>query len=159
METTKTTPRTTTHACRPGLASVGLYAAAGLSATIAVAVLRDQLLERTVAGHAASVYAGTGAEADSGLLYGLLYATAAVLTLAWWGAARAARSSRKALRWLGIAAAASLTVALAATLLMVSEYGERLFQPQWGLFTAAALLPAGWAVAVAIRERRRPERR
>jgi len=123
-----------------------------LSAALAVAAIVDQLGGHSLSDHATAVYAPYGTRPDPGLLYGLVYAVAAIGALLWLLVLRAVRSGRRSALALTLLVTA-ITAALAVLLLTSSEYGARIFPPLWGIL--AVLPPAAGLVALV----RRPEPR
>jgi hypothetical protein len=122
---------------RPPIALVLL--AVVLAAVLAIAALVDQVGGRSLMQHATALYAPHGKDADSGLMYGLLYSIAATGILFW---LLVLRSVRTRSRWAVALTAAVTTIgaALAMLLLGAREYGEQIFPIQWGII--ALLSPA-----------------
>jgi hypothetical protein len=126
-------------------------AAMALSIVLAAAAIADQVGGRTLVDHAAAVYASSGEQPSAGLLYGLVYSVAAIDTLLWLPALRAARSHRRSAPVLAVTGIV-VSAGLAVLLLVSSEYGERIFPPLWGVL---AILPAvAGVVAIAFLLRR-----
>lgn len=126
-------------------------AAAGLSLVLAAVAIVDQLGSAELLAHAEGLYAAHGVAVSGGLIYGLLYAVAAVNVLAWLGVALGATTR---VRWHFLAAtgvAALLTLAMGVTLLTAGEYGGQVFPARWGLL---ALLPLAAALVGLLRFRR-----
>jgi hypothetical protein len=124
--------------------------AIALSAALAVAAIVDQAGGRSLADHVTAMYAPYGQQPDPGLLYGLVYAVAAVGALLWLLVVRAVRSHRRSAPVLAVVMTA-ITAALALLLLVASEYGSRIFPPLWGIL---AFLPAAaGALAVVLLRR------
>jgi hypothetical protein len=124
--------------------------AIALSAALAVAAIVDQAGGRSLADHVTAMYAPYGKQPDPGLLYGLVYAVAAVGALLWLLVVRAVRSHRRSAPVLAVVMTV-ITAALALLLLVASEYGSRIFPPLWGIL---AFLPAAaGALAVALLRR------
>ena len=133
-------------------AARAVYLAVALSAVLAVAAIIDQAGGRSLADHAAAMYAPYGKRPDPNLLYGLVYTVAAVGALLWLPVIRAARSRRRSAPILA-AVVTTITAALALLLLASSEYGTQIFPPLWGIL--ALLPPAAGAFAVVLLRRRR----
>lgn len=115
-----------------------VLAAGALSVVLAAAGIVDQGGAQSLVHHANTVYASSGKQPTSGVLYGLLYTVAAVDAVLWlavWGVVRFRRRLGGALAVVTVVVSASLGV----TLLAASEYGSRIFPPVWGIL---ALLPA-----------------
>lgn len=129
------------------MASRALQAAAALALLLAVAALIDQLSGRTLAAHTVAMYRGHGVEVDPNLPYVMTYLAAGVLVVLWGAAIGIARLGRL---W-GLGATVSVTAvngAVALTLALVTEYGERVFPPLWGVIAA---LPAIAGVVATVR--------
>jgi hypothetical protein len=142
-------PEPTTRNWRAAARAVLL--AVALSAVLVVAAIIDQAGGRSLADHAAAMYAPYGQRPDPSLLYGLVYAVAAVGALLWLPVIRSVRSRRRSARALAVVVT-TITAALALLLLGVSEYGTQIFPPLWGIL---ALLPAAaGALAVVLLRRR-----
>lgn len=120
--------------------------AIGLSAVLAAAAVVDQTGGHSLTDHATAVYAPYGESPDGNLLYGLVYAVAAVGALLWLPVLRAVRSGRRSAPVLA-AAVSTVTAALALLLLASTEYGERIFPSLWGIL---ALLPAAAGVCATV---------
>lgn len=128
-------------------AARALYLAVALSAVLAVVAIIDQTGSRSLADHVTALYAPYGKRPDPGLLYGLVYAVAAMGALLWLPVARAVRSRRRSAMVLTVVVT-TVTAALALLLLGAREYGAQIFPPLWGIL---ALLPAAaGAFAVAL---------
>jgi hypothetical protein len=127
-------------------------AALALSALVGVTAIVDAQAGRTLADHAATMYAPYHAEPHPGLLYGLLITIAVVQAVIWSAALAGARSGRWA-RALA-ATATVVTVGFAVLLLAATEYGRSIFPPVWGVLD---LLPAaaGSVAVVLLRHRGR----
>ena len=126
--------------------------AVALSAVLVVAAIIDQTGSRSLADHAAAMYAPYGKRPDPNLLYGLVYTVAAVGSLLWLVVIRAVRSRRRSAPVLAVVVTA-ITAALALLLLASTEYGAQIFPPLWGIL---AILPAAaGALAVVLLRRRR----
>jgi hypothetical protein len=123
-----------------------------LSAALAVAAIIDQAGGRSLADHAATMYAPYGKQPDPYLLYGLIYAVAAVGALLWLAVIRAVRARRQSASVLAVVVTA-VTAALALLLFGASEYGTQIFPPLWGIL---AILPAVAGVFAVVLLRRRP---
>ncbi len=127
--------------------------AVALSAVLAVAAIIDQAGGRSLAGHVTEMYAPYGKRPDPGLIYGLVYAVAAVGALLWLPVLRAVRSRRRSAAVLAVVVTV-VTAGLALLLFVSSEYGSRIFPPLWGIL---ALLPAAaGALAVGLLRRAAP---
>ena len=125
--------------------------AVALSAVLVVTAIIDQTGGRSLADHAAAMYAPYGKQPDPNLLYGLLYTVATVGALLWLLVARSVRSRRRSAPVLAVVVT-TITAGLALLLLGTSEYGSQIYPPLWGVL---ALLPvAAGAVAVALLRRR-----
>lgn len=109
------------------------------AAAPAVAALVDQVSARSLMDHVSQMYAPHGKDADSALIYGLLYSIAATGMLLWLLVLRTVRTRN---RWAVVLTAAVTTVdaSLAVLLLSAREYGEQIFPTQWGII--ALLSPA-----------------
>ena len=129
--------------------------AVALSAILVVTAIIDQIGSRSLADHAAAVYAPYGKRSDPNLLYGLVYAVAAVGALLWLLVIRAVRSRSQSAPVLAVAVT-TITAALALLLLVSTEYGTRIFPPVWGIL--AILPPAAGILAVVLLFRRRQGR-
>jgi cytochrome bd-type quinol oxidase subunit 2 len=125
--------------------------AVALPAVLVVAAIIDQAGGRSLADHAAALYAPYGKEPDPNLLYGLLYAVAAVGALLWLLVIRSVRSRRRSAPVLAVVMTV-ITAGLGLLLLGASEYGSQLFPPLWGVL---ALLPAAAGAVTAVLLRRR----
>jgi hypothetical protein len=124
--------------------------AIALSAVLAVVAIVDQASGRSLADHVTAMYAPFGKRPDPGLLYGLVYAVAAVGALLWLLVVRAVRSHRRSAPVLAVVMTV-ITAGLALLLLVASEYGSRIFPPLWGIL---AFLPAAaGALAVVLLRR------
>ena len=135
--------------------SLSAAGAVVLSVVLAVAAIVDQAGGRSLAEHASAMYEPYGKDPNAGLLYGLVYAIAIVDLVLF---LLVLRGARQGTRTAGIVAVVAmlLTGSLALTLLLASEYGQRMYPSQWGLL---ALLPpvAGGLSAVQLL-RGRPRR-
>jgi hypothetical protein len=109
----------------------------------------DQTGGRSLADHAATMYAPYGKRPDPDLLYGLVYTVAAVGALLWLLVLRAVQSRGRSAPILTVVVTA-ITAALALLLLATAEYGTQIFPPLWGIL---AILPpaAGILAAVLLR--------
>jgi len=139
---------------RPGwpAASRAALLAVVLSAALAVVAIIDQAGGRSLADHVTAMYAPYGKQPDPDLLYGLVYAVAAVGALLWLAVIRAVRARRRSASVLAVVVTA-VTAALALLLFGVSEYGTQIFPPLWGIL---AILPAVAGVFAVVLLRRRP---
>jgi hypothetical protein len=136
-------------------AARAVYLAVALSAVLAVAAVIDQAGGRSLADHAAAMYAPYGKRPDPDLLYGLVYSVAAAGALLWLPVIRAVRSGRRSAPVLAMVVT-TITAALALLLLASTEYGAQIFPPLWGIL---AILPtAAGALAVVLLFRRRQGR-
>lgn len=126
-----------------------------LTAVLPLAALIDQRGSRSLESYSVSMYETYDVHPDPGLIYGLLYAVAAVAAVVWLLALLVAWSGR---RWTATAVitATVLTALQATTLLSVSEYGQRIFPAQWGLLAAIPPLAGIAAAALALGRRRSP---
>jgi hypothetical protein len=125
--------------------------AVALSAVLVVVAIIDQAGGRSLAGHAAAMYAPYGKRPDPSLLYGLVYTVAAVGALLWLLVLRAVRSRGRSAPILAVVVT-TVTGALALLLLATSEYGTQIFPPLWGIL--AALPAVAGALAVLLLRRR-----
>lgn len=123
-----------------------------LSAVLAVVAIIDQAGGRSLADHVTAMYAPYGKQPDPDLLYGLVYAVAAVGALLWLAVIRAVRARRRSASVLAVVVTV-ITAALALLLFGVSEYGTQIFPPLWGIL---AILPAVAGVSAVVLLRRRP---
>ena len=125
--------------------------AVALSAILVLAAIIDQAGSRSLADHAAVMYAPYGKRPDPNLLYGLVYTVAVAGALLWLPVIRAVRSRRRSAPVLAVVVT-TITAALALLLLASTEYGAQIFPPLWGIL---AILPAAaGALAVALLRRR-----
>jgi len=133
-------------------ASRAVLLAIALSMVLVVVAIIDQAGGRSLADHAAAMYAPYGKQPDPNLLYGLLYTAAVVGALLWLLVIRSVRSRRRSAPVLTVVMTV-ITAGLGLLLLGASEYGSQLFPPLWGVL---ALLPAaaGAVAAVLLRRRR-----
>ena len=132
-------------------AARAVYLAVALSAVLVAVAIIDQTGGRSLADHAAAMYAPYGKRPDPNLLYGLVYTVAAVGALLWLPVVRSVRSHRRSARVLAVVVS-TITAALALLLLGTSEYGTQIFPPLWGIL---AILPAAaGALAVVLLRRR-----
>lgn len=124
-----------------------------LSAVLVVVAIIDQAGGRSLAEHAAAIYAPYGKRPDPSLLYGLVYAVAAIGALLWLLVLRVVQSRGRSAPILTVVVT-TVTAALALLLLVSSEYGAQIFPPLWGVL---AILPAaaGILAAVLLRSGRR----
>ena len=146
-ETSYHPPEPTTRNWR-GAASAVLLAIA-LSAVLVVVAIIDQAGGRSLADHAAAMYAPYGKRPDPSLLYGLVYTVAAVGALLWLLVLRVVRSRGRSAPILAVVVT-TVTGALALLLFVSSEYGAQIFPPLWGIL---AILPAAAGVLAAVRLR------
>ena len=134
-------------------ASCAVLLAIVLSAVLVVVAIIDQAGGRSLAELAAAIYAPYGKRADPSLLYGLVYAVAAIGALLWLLVLRVVQSRGRSAPILTVVVT-TVTAALALLLLVSSEYGAQIFPPLWGVL---AILPAaaGILAAVLLRSGRR----
>lgn len=127
--------------------------AIALSAVLAVVAIVDQAGGRSLADHAAAMYAPYGKRPDPDLLYGLVYTVAAVGALLWLPVIRSVRSRGRSARVLAVVVTL-ITAGLALLLLVSTEYGAQIFPSRWGIL---AFLPAaaGTFAVVLLRPQRR----
>lgn len=152
-EMTATSARTLAPKTRGnGPALAALWAAVGLSAVLAVATIVDQASVHALRDHSVEMYEPYGVPANPGALYAILYTVAVLGALFWIPAIPGARKGRL---WSAIVTVAGVVVAggLALTLFAVSEYGEPLYPPVWGVL--ALLPPVAGVVAAVLLFRRR----
>ncbi len=112
----------------------------------------DQTGGRSLADHAAAMYAPYGKRPDPNLLYGLVYTVAAVGALLWLLVLRAVQSRGRSAPILTVVVT-TVTAALALLLLVSTEYGAQIFPPLWAIL--AILPPAAGILAVVVLRRRR----
>ena len=124
-----------------------------LSAVLVVVAIIDQAGGRSLAEHAAAMYAPYGKRPDPSLLYGLVYAVATIGTLLWLLVLRVVQSRGRSAPILTVVVT-TVIAALALLLLVSSEYGAQIFPPLWGVL---AILPAaaGILATVLLRSGRR----
>ena len=134
-------------------ASRAVLLAIVLSAVLVVVAIIDQAGGRSLAEHAAAIYAPYGKRPDPSLLYGLVYTVAAMGVLLWLLVLRVVQSRGRSAPILTVAVT-TVTAALALLLLVSREYGAAIFPPLWGVL---AILPvaAGILAAVLLRSGRR----
>jgi hypothetical protein len=127
--------------------------AIALSVVLVVVAIIDQAGGRSLADHAAAIYAPYGKRPDPSLLYGLVYTVAAIGAALWLLVLRVVQSRGRSAPILTVAVT-TVTAALALLLLVSSEYGAQIFPPLWGVL---AFLPAaaGILAAVLLRSGRR----
>jgi len=144
-------PEPTTRNWRAAARAVLL--AIALSAVLVVVAIIDQAGGRSLAEHAAAIYAPYGKRPDPSLLYGLVYAVAAIGALLWLLVLRVVQSRGRSAPILTVAVT-TVTAALALLLFVSREYGAQVFPPLWGIL---AILPAaaGILAAVLLRSGRR----
>jgi hypothetical protein len=123
--------------------------AIALSAVLVVVAIIDQAGGRSLADHAAAMYARDGKRPDPSLLYGLVYTVAAVGVLLWLLVLRVVQSRGRSAPILAVVVT-TVTGALALLLFVSSEYGAQIFPPLWGVL---AILPAAAGVLAAVRLR------
>jgi hypothetical protein len=132
-------------------AARAVYLAVALSAVLVVVAIIDQTGGRSLADHAAAMYAPYGKRPDPSLLYGLIYTVAAVGALLWLLVLRAVQSRGRSAPILAVVVT-TVTGALALLLLGTSEYGAQIFPSLWGIL---AVLPAAAGALAAVLLRRR----
>jgi hypothetical protein len=129
-------------------AGAGVIGAVGsavaLSVLLGLAALVDQVVVDSLSDHAAAMYAPHGQEPDGAVLYGSIYAVAAVGAALWTLTLRPARSRSRFAPILTVGAVA-VAGSLALALLLATEYGSPVFPPVWGML--AALSPVAGTVA------------
>ena len=123
-----------------------------LSAVLVVVAIIDQTGGRSLADHVAAMYAPYGKRPDPSLLYGLVYAVAAIGALLWLLVLRVVQTRGRSAPILAVVVT-TVTGALALLMLVSSEYGAQIFPPLWGVL--AVLPAAAGAVAVVLLRRRR----
>lgn len=124
-----------------------------LSAVLVVVAIIDQTGGRSLADHVTTMYAPYGKRPDPSLLYGLVYAVAAIGALLWLLVLRVVQSRGRSAPILTVAVT-TVTAVLALLLFVSREYGAPIFPPLWGVL---AILPAaaGILAAVLLRSGRR----
>ena len=125
-----------------------------LSAVLVVVAIIDQTGGRSLADHVTTMYAPYGKRPDPSLLYGLVYAVAAIGALLWLLALRVVQSRGRSAPILTVVVT-TVTAALALLLLVSSEYGAQIFPPLWGIL---AVLPPAAGILAAVLLRRRSGR-
>ena len=100
------------------------------------------------------MYAPYGKHPDPSLLYGLVYAVAAIGALLWLLVLRLVQSRGRSAPILTVVVT-TVTAALALLLLVSSEYGAQIFPPLWGIL---AVLPPAAGILAAVLLRRRSGR-
>jgi hypothetical protein len=125
-----------------------------LSAVLVVVAIIDQTGGRSLADHVTTMYAPHGKRPDPSLLYGLVYAVAAIGALLWLLVLRVVQSRGRSAPILTVVVTA-VTAALALLLLVSSEYGAQIFPPLWGIL---AVLPPAAGILAAVLLRRRSGR-
>jgi hypothetical protein len=124
-----------------------------LSAVLVVVAIIDQAGGRSLAEHAATIYAPYGKRPDPSLLYGLVYTVAAVGALLWLLVLRVVQSRGRSAPILAVVVT-TVTAALALLLFVSREYGAQIFPPLWGIL-ASLPAAAGILAAVLLRSGRR----
>ena len=122
-----------------------------LSAVLVVVAIIDQTGGRSLANHVTTMYAPHGKRPDPSLLYGLVYAVAAIGALLWLLVLRVVQSRGRSAPILTVVVT-TVTAALALLLLVSSEYGAQIFPPLWGIL--AVLPPAAGILATVLLRRR-----
>ena len=125
-----------------------------LSAVLAVVAIIDQTGGRSLADHVTTMYAPYGKRPDPSLLYGLVYAVAAIGALLWLLVLRVVQSRGRSAPILTVVVT-TVTAALALLLFVSSEYGAQIFPPLWGIL---AVLPPAAGILAAVLLRRRSGR-
>ena len=125
-----------------------------LSAVLVVVAIIDQTGGRSLADHVTTMYAPYGKRPDPSLLYGLVYAVAAIGALLWLLVLRVVQSRGRSAPILTVVVT-TVTAALALLLLVSSEYGAQIFPPLWGIL---AVLPPAAGILAAVLLRRRSGR-
>jgi hypothetical protein len=123
-----------------------VYLAIVLSAVLVVVAIIDQTGGRSLAEHAAAIYAPYGKRPDPSLLYGLVYTVAAVGALLWLLVLRVVQSRGRSAPILAVVVT-TVTAALALLLFVSREYGAQIFPPLWGVL---AILPAAAGILAAV---------
>ncbi|MFT4201002.1 hypothetical protein [Gordonia sp. (in: high G+C Gram-positive bacteria)] len=113
------------------------------AALLAAAAGVDQASTHQLIDHASAIYAPNGKTAAPAIVYGILYAVAAVSLTVWTTAALAAR--RRGLGIVALTTATVVTIASALGLFTVAEYGSVLYPPVWGLLALIPLIPGAAA--------------
>ena len=126
-----------------------------LSAVLVVVAIIDQTGGRSLANHVTTMYAPYGKRPDPSLLYGLVYAVAAIGALLWLLALRVVQSRGRSAPILTVVVT-MVTAALALLLLVSSEYGAQIFPPLWGIL---GVLPPAAGILAAVLLRRRGGRK
>jgi len=120
-----------------GAAVTAMEAGLVLTLVALAALIVDQATVHSISDHVAALYGPLGLHPDPNELFGILYATGAIGVLLWltmiWGVRRHRRWARGAASLVCLAATAS-----ALLVLLVSEYGTRIFPTVWGI---VGLLP------------------
>jgi hypothetical protein len=119
-------------------ADYAIVVAIALSVVLAAAAIIDQAGGHTLTNHADAVYASSGKQPSSSLLYGLVYTVAVIDALLWLLVLRLAHSYRRPTAILAVIVIA-ISAGLAVLLLVSSEYDAQIFPPLWGIL---AILPA-----------------
>jgi hypothetical protein len=117
-----------------------------LSAVLAVVAIIDQTGGRSLADHVTTMYAPYGKRPDPSLLYGLVYAVAAIGALLWLLVLRVVQSRGRSAPILAVVVT-TVAGALALLLFVLSEYGAQIFPPLWGVL---AILPAAAGILAAV---------
>lgn len=123
--------------------------ALALALVLPVVAMVDQVSTHSLSDHATAMYAPHGVGPRDALLYAPLYLIAGLGTLLWWAVLKAIRSHTRFAPAAAAAATATATNAtLSLALLIVTEYGTRMFPPVWSVL--AALPSAAGIVAVGL---------
>jgi hypothetical protein len=127
-------------------AARAVYLAIVLAAVLVVVAIIDQTGGRSLAEHAAAIYAPYGKRPDPSLLYGLVYTVAAVGALLWLLVLRVVQSRGRSAPILAVVVT-TVTAVLALLLLVSHEYGAQIFPPLWGIL---AILPAAAGILATV---------
>jgi hypothetical protein len=120
-----------------------------LSVVLVVVAIIDRTGGRSLADHVTTMYAPYGKRPDPSLLYGLVYAVAAIGALLWLLVLRVVQSRGRSAPILTVVVI-TVTALLALLLFVSSEYGAQIFPPLWGVL---AILPAVAGILAAVRLR------
>lgn len=144
----KNAPATSRPQATLGRRVLGL--AALLSIALGIAAGVDQQGGGSLRDHATAMYAAHGVDVDPNLPYVVLYLVAGVLAVGWVAAVLAARA-RTSIALATVVTVTVVNLAAALVLLVVTEYGERVFPPLWGLLTALPVVAGAVALATLVR--------
>ena len=135
-------------------AAITIWIALAASALMIAVTVIDQVGAQSLYEFTDRAYAAHDVVPEQSLVYGILYAVNITIALIW-----AAMLLISKLRgwWAALlsAAATLVTGSIAIALLTVSEYGERVFSPAWGLM---AIVPTVLGVAATVLLARRARR-